>query len=104
MDIAELLGVSLPTVDRWKRRYTEYGLAGLEGNRPGGAREQVPTRVRARVVALTRMTPPDGTGFSHRSTRFTRNAFSSSDCALLVHRVRAATGAARSEAHSRAEA
>ncbi|EST39429.1 hypothetical protein N566_02010 [Streptomycetaceae bacterium MP113-05] len=68
-DIAELLGVSLPTVDRWKRRYAELGLAGLEGDRPGGAREQVPARVRARVIALTRMTPPDGTGLSHWSTR-----------------------------------
>jgi transposase len=68
-DIAELLGVSLPTVDRWKTRYTERGLAGLEGDRPGGPREQVPARVRARVIALTRMTPPDGTGLSHWSTR-----------------------------------
>ncbi|MFE6904479.1 IS630 family transposase [Streptomyces sp. NPDC057717] len=68
-DIAELLGVSLPTVDRWKRRYVEQGRAGLEGERPGGAREQVPARVRARVIALTRMTPPDATGLSHWSTR-----------------------------------
>ncbi|WP_327249912.1 IS630 family transposase [Streptomyces sp. NBC_01320] len=68
-DIAELLGVSLPTVDRWKRRYAEHGVAGLEGDRPGGAREQVPARVRARVIALSRMTPPDGTGLSHWSTR-----------------------------------
>ncbi|MET7616970.1 IS630 family transposase [Streptomyces sp. NPDC005408] len=68
-DIAELLGVSLPTVDRWKTRYAQRGLAGLEGDRPGGAREQVPARVRARVIALTRMTPPAGTGLSHWSTR-----------------------------------
>ncbi|WP_219818926.1 helix-turn-helix domain-containing protein [Streptomyces sp. SM11] len=68
-DIAELLGVSLPTVDRWKTRYAEQGLAGLEGERPGGAREQVPVRVRARVIALTRMTPPSGTGLSHWSAR-----------------------------------
>lgn len=34
-DIAELLGVSLPTVDRWKIRYAGHGLAGLEGDRPG---------------------------------------------------------------------
>ncbi|WP_411147080.1 helix-turn-helix domain-containing protein, partial [Streptomyces sp. x-80] len=68
-DIAELLGVSLATVDRWKRRYAEHGLAGLEGEGPGGGREQVPARVRARVIALTRMTPPDGTGLSHWSTR-----------------------------------
>lgn len=68
-DIAELLGVSLPTVDRWKARYAQRGLAGLEGKRPGGAREQVPARVRARVIALTRSTPPVGTGLSHWSTR-----------------------------------
>ncbi|MFD7781487.1 IS630 family transposase [Streptomyces sp. NPDC059753] len=41
----------------------------MDGERPGGAREQVPARVRARVIALTRMTPPDGTGLSHWSTR-----------------------------------
>lgn len=35
-DIAELLEVWLPTVDRWKVRYAERGLAGLEGDRPGG--------------------------------------------------------------------
>jgi len=68
-DIAELLGVSLPTVDRWKARYAQRGLAGLEGDRPGGSREQVPAWVRARVIALTRMTPPAGTGLSHWSTR-----------------------------------
>ncbi|MFE5591592.1 helix-turn-helix domain-containing protein, partial [Streptomyces sp. NPDC056549] len=68
-DIAELLGVSPPTVGRWKTRYADRGLAGLEGDRPGGPREQVPARVRARVIALTRMTPPDDTGLSHWSTR-----------------------------------
>jgi transposase len=68
-DIAELLGVSLPTVDRWKIRYAQRGVAGLEGDRPGGARDQVPARVRARVIALTRMTPPAFTGLSHWSTR-----------------------------------
>ncbi|MFE9404707.1 helix-turn-helix domain-containing protein [Streptomyces sp. NPDC006530] len=50
-DIAKLLDVSLPTVDRWKRRYVELGLAGLEGDRPGGAREQVPARARDRADA-----------------------------------------------------
>ena len=29
-DVAELAGVSLPTVDRWVDRYAEHGLAGLE--------------------------------------------------------------------------
>ncbi|RZB19866.1 hypothetical protein StrepF001_01215 [Streptomyces sp. F001] len=35
----------------------------------GWRAEQVPVRVRARVIALTRMTPPVGTGLSHWSTR-----------------------------------
>jgi transposase len=68
-DIGPLAGVSLPTVDRWVSRYAEHGLAGLEELKPGGPREQVPVRVRARIVALTRTTPPQGTGLSHWSTR-----------------------------------
>src|ERR1700749_1810083 len=65
-DIAELAGVSLPTVDRWKTRYAEQGLAGLVGRVPGSPREQVPPQVRARVIALTRMSPPASSGLSHR--------------------------------------
>lgn len=68
-DIAELAGVSLPTVDRWKTRYAERGLAGLTGEKPGGGRDQVSARVRARVVALSRTSPPEETGLSHWSTR-----------------------------------
>lgn len=68
-DIAELAGVSLPTVDRWKARYAEHGLAGLENLRPGAPREQIPAWVRARVIALTRMSPPSDSGLSHWSTR-----------------------------------
>jgi hypothetical protein len=45
------------------------GLAGLEEKRRGGPRTQVPPRVRARVIALTRMSPPVESGLSHWSTR-----------------------------------
>ncbi|TDC09090.1 IS630 family transposase [Streptomyces sp. 8K308] len=68
-DIAEWAGVSGPTVDRWKRRYVERGLAGLEEYKRGAPREQVPPRARARVIALTRKSPPLETGLSHWSTR-----------------------------------
>jgi transposase len=68
-DIAELAGVSPLTVDRCKARYAERGLAGLGEKRRGGPRTQVPPRVRARVVALTRMSPPADSGLSHWSTR-----------------------------------
>src|SRR3954467_12430182 len=52
-DVAELAGVSLPTVDRWVDRYAEHGLAGLEDGSHAAPREQVPAAVRARVLALT---------------------------------------------------
>jgi transposase len=68
-DVGALAGVSLPTVDRWVDRYVEHGLAGLEEYRRGGPREQVPARIRARILALTRATPPSETGLSQWSSR-----------------------------------
>jgi transposase len=68
-DVGELAGVSLPTVDRWVDRYAKLGLAGLEEHKRGAPREQVPARVRARILALTRITPPAETGLSHWSSR-----------------------------------
>jgi transposase len=68
-DVAELAGVSLPTVDRWVDRYAEEGLAGLDERKRGGPREQVPSWVPARILALTRASPPSETGLSHWSSR-----------------------------------
>jgi transposase len=68
-DVATLAGVSLPTVDRWVDRYETGGLAGLVERKRGAGREQVPARVRARILALSRTTPPTATGLSHWSSR-----------------------------------
>lgn len=68
-DVAGLAGVSLPTVDRWVGRYAERGLAGLDDDPRGAGREQVPAWVTARILALTRTTPPMSTGLSHWSSR-----------------------------------
>nr|WP_239675560.1 IS630 family transposase [Natronosporangium hydrolyticum] len=68
-DVAALAGVSLPTVDRWVGRYEAEGLAGLEEQKRGGPRQQVPARVRARILALSRTSPPAETGLSHWSSR-----------------------------------
>jgi transposase len=67
--VAELAGVSRPTVDLWLRRFESGGVDGLVDRPRGAPREQVPASVRARIVALTRATPPVETGLSHWSTR-----------------------------------
>jgi transposase len=68
-DIAVLAGVSRPTVDLWLGRYGSEGVAGLLDRSHAAPREQVPARIRARVLALTRTSPPAETGLSHWSSR-----------------------------------
>ncbi|WP_103531692.1 IS630 family transposase [Streptomyces sp. SM11] len=68
-DIAELAGVAPNTVDRAKARYLVGGIAQLASRKPGGGRDQVPATTRARVIALTKTTPPTESGLSHWSTR-----------------------------------
>jgi len=62
VQIAEMSGASRPTVDKWLKRYEENGLEGLVNlTSPGGPR-QIPDRIRSRVLALTRTTPPSTLG------------------------------------------
>lgn len=69
VETAALAGVSLPTVDRWLDRYEVEGIAGLVDRSHAAPREQVPAWVPARILALTRQTPPASTGLSHWSSR-----------------------------------
>jgi transposase len=69
VESAALAGVSLPTVDRWVGRYAEEGIAGLVERSHAAPREQVPAWVAARILALTRQSPPESTGLSHWSSR-----------------------------------
>ena len=64
--IAERVGVTRPTVNLWRSRYAESGLAGLvDEPRPGR-----PRRVdRARIIAATLTPPPPGLGVTHWSSR-----------------------------------
>jgi len=68
-EIAELAGVSRPTVDAWLSRFEVGGVAGLVDRPRGAPREQVPARIRGRVLALARSSPPAETGLSHWSSR-----------------------------------
>lgn len=68
-EIAQLAGVSRPTVDLWLERFESAGVGALASRRTGAPREQVPARVRARILALTRTSPPLDSGLSHWSAR-----------------------------------
>ena len=55
-----------PTVNLWRRRYAEQGLAGLDGVRPPGRPRSVD---RAKVIAATLTPPPESLGVTHWSSR-----------------------------------
>ena len=65
-DIAERVGVSRPTVNRWRARYTDAGMAGLvDEDRPGRPR----TIDQRQIVAETLVPPPASLGVTHWSSR-----------------------------------
>jgi transposase len=65
-EIVHRVGVSKPSVIRWKRRYTEQGLAGLD-DRPKTGR---PVRIDPmRIVRATLEPPPARLGVTHWSSR-----------------------------------
>jgi transposase len=68
-EIAELAGVSRPTVDLWLSRLTLGGIGELLDRPRGAGRERVPASVRPRILATTRQSLPVESGLSHRSSR-----------------------------------
>src|SRR6478752_9453060 len=66
VEIAELVGMSRPTVNRWRSRYVERGIAGLaDEKRPGRPK----TVDEAKVIAATLTPPPASLGVTHWSSR-----------------------------------
>ncbi len=68
-DIAKRSGASRPTIDKWIDRYAAYGLEGLSSETSPGGPRTIPARIRGRVLALTRQTPPEELGISHWTSR-----------------------------------
>jgi transposase len=65
-EIAERVGVSRPTVNLWRARYVEAGLAGLaDVDRPGRPR----TVDQRKIIAATLTPPPARLGVTHWSSR-----------------------------------
>jgi transposase len=66
--IAAMSGASRPTVDKWLERYERFGMEGLMSRTSPGGPRQIPDRIRAKILALTRTTPPSALGISHWSS------------------------------------
>lgn len=66
--LARRLGVSVPTVRKWRGRFAERGLDGLSDEpRPGAPRRVCDDQVEALIVKTLESTPPDATHWSTRS-------------------------------------
>lgn len=61
--VAQELRVSIPTVSKWRRRFSEQGLEGLRDPPSPGKPPQYGSAFRDRVLALLEQSPP--TGMSH---------------------------------------
>jgi transposase len=66
VEIARLVGVSRPTVNTWRARYAERGLAGLADEKRSGRKRMIDQR---RIVTETLTPPPAGLGVTHWSSR-----------------------------------
>jgi transposase len=67
-EVASRAGTSRPTVYKWLDRYEEGGLAALEDRRSTGRPRSIDGPTRARIIALTKASPPERTGLTHRSS------------------------------------
>lgn len=81
--IKKKLDTTAPTISRWKKRFLEQRLDGLETHRPGQPPVKLTVRLRAKVLNATRRPPADGS--THWSCRkLAKHLGISKD---LVHRV-----------------
>jgi transposase len=67
LEIARGLGESSRTIGKWKRRFLEARVSGLDGRYRGNTPTVLTPRLEARIVAWTRKPPTDGS--THWSTR-----------------------------------
>src|ERR1700756_4557305 len=81
--IKRRLQTSAPTIIRWKQRFLQYGLEGLDTYHPGQKATVLTPALRARILSATRKKPSDGS--THWSCRKLATALGVSKDA--VHRV-----------------
>jgi len=59
--IQRRLQTSAPTIIRWKQRFLQFGLDGLDTYHPGQKATVLTPALRARILSATRKKPGDGT-------------------------------------------
>jgi transposase len=81
--IKQRLQTTAPTISRWKKRFQEYGMDGLDTYHPGQQPSVLTPALRARILSATRKKPSDGS--THWSCRKLASSLGVSKDA--VHRV-----------------
>jgi len=66
-EIQRKYGASAPTVSKWKSRFEQHGMEGLQGRHQGSKPRMATPAVRARVIRRAQQKPADGS--THRSCR-----------------------------------
>src|SRR3954470_18073068 len=66
-EIERTLGASAPTVSKWKRRFEQSGMAGLQGQHKGSQPRTATPTVQARMIRRAQQKPSDG--ITHWSCR-----------------------------------
>jgi hypothetical protein len=64
-EIARMAGTAKPTVYKWIARYEQNGIDRLSDHLSIGRPPEISAEVRAKILALTRQSPPEKTGLSH---------------------------------------
>jgi transposase len=66
-EVSRRLGVAIPTVYKWLRRFARHGSAGLSDLPRSGQPHRLPKEVRAEILRVTREeAPPNGTRWTIR--------------------------------------
>lgn len=85
VEISDRLGVTPRTASSWRSRYAAGGVAGLSDLVRRPRRPIHDGRVRARLLALTRMSPPAELGLSHWSSRELARYFTRTEGLVVSH-------------------
>jgi hypothetical protein len=87
-----MAGTTKPTVYKWIAQYEQHGIDGLSNRVSTGRPSEVSAEVRARILALSRRSPPEETGLFHWSSREMAPSWDHKPVRSVEHRHRRSPG------------